>query len=83
MEKVKNTWLYELKDGGEVVFYGLTNNPDKVAVQRANSSKRFTTLTIISLAMTQADAEKWEARRIAAYVAEHGKPPRYNLVSAR
>ena len=80
MEKPKDTWLYELKDGNEVVFYGLTNNPDKVAVQRSNSGKRFTSLTVTSLAMTREAAEKWEARRIEAYQGQHGgRPPKYNV----
>jgi len=29
MCKPRNKWLYELKDGNEIVQYGLTNDPDK------------------------------------------------------
>ena len=33
MCKPRNKWLYELKDGNEIVQYGLTNDPDRRAIE--------------------------------------------------
>ncbi|HEX76888.1 MAG TPA: hypothetical protein G4O03_00495 [Dehalococcoidia bacterium] len=80
MRKRRDTWLYELKDGNEIVQYGLTNAPDRRAIEQANSGKKFTHLNIISVALSRESAEKREKELIQKYQRQHGgRPPRYNI----
>ena len=34
MGKDRNTWLYELKDGKEIVYFGISNDPDRREIQQ-------------------------------------------------
>lgn len=80
MCKPRNKWLYELKDGNEIVQYGLTNDPDRRAIEHANSGKRFTHINVISPAVTRESAERREKEEIQRYQRQHGgRPPRYNI----
>ena len=80
MQKPRDTWLYELKDGKEIVDYGITNKPDRRAIEQANSGKNFTHLNIISVALTRESALKRETQSIQRYQKQHGgRPPKYNI----
>lgn len=39
MSKPRDAWLYKLKDGNDIVYYGISNNPHKRAIAQANSGK--------------------------------------------
>ena len=79
MRRPRNTWLYELKDSNEIVEYGITNNPDRRVIEKANSSKKFTHLNLISVALIRESAEKQETQAIQRYQRQHGgRPPKYN-----
>lgn len=80
MQRPRDTWLYELKDGNEIVDYGVTNNPDRRVIEQANSGKKFTHLNIISVALTRESAETRETKTIQRYQRQHGgRPPKYNI----
>lgn len=80
MQKPRNTWLYELKDGNEIVQFGITNNPDRRVIEQANSGKKFTHLNVISHALTKESAERRETQEIQGYQRQHGgRPPKYNI----
>lgn len=32
MPKPRDTWLYELKDANEIVYYGISGDPDERAI---------------------------------------------------
>lgn len=80
MAKLRDTWLYELRDGNEIVYYGISNNPESRAIQHANSGKKFTHVNIKSVALTKRSAEKREKEEIQRYQKQHGgKSSRYNI----
>ena len=80
MRKPRDTWLYELKDGNEIVYYGISNNPDTRAIGHANSRKAFTHLNVISVALTRESAERREGQEIRRYQRQQGgRPPKYNI----
>lgn len=79
MPKPRDTYLYELKDGNEIVYYGISYNPDlrEVTHQRF---KDFTHKRVISRALTRESAERREGEEIQRYQRQHGGvPPRYNI----
>lgn len=80
MRKDRNTWLYELKDGKKIVYFGISNDPDRREIQQANSGKRFTHMNIRSVALTRESAENREWDEIQKYQEQHGgRPPKYNV----
>jgi predicted GIY-YIG superfamily endonuclease len=79
MARLRDTWVYELKDGNEIVYYGITNDPDRRVIEQANSGKRFTHLRVISVALTRESAEERETEEIQRYQRQHGgRPPKCN-----
>jgi predicted GIY-YIG superfamily endonuclease len=80
MGKPRDTWLYELKDGNEIVYYGISGDPDVRAIQHANSGKKFTHVKVISMALTRESAERREKGEIQRYQRQHGgRAPKYNI----
>lgn len=77
----RNTHRYILRDGREIVQFGITNGPLDRAEQHARDGKRFTTMSVVSPAVTRDSALDWERERIESYQHSHGgKKPRYNKV---
>jgi len=77
--KKKDYYVYELKDGHEVVYYGITNNPDRRFIEHVNSDKRWTQNCTIKGPMDKENADIEEDMLICFYQDSHGgKPPRYN-----
>ena len=75
----RNTWRYELKNNRQVVYRGITNNPDRREVEHDNTDKKFTALRIIGPAVTRQAAELWEEKSLETYRQTHGgKNPEYN-----
>ena len=79
MRKPRDTYLYELKDGNEIVYYGISNDPDLREVTHRRF-KNFTHKRVISVAITRESAERREREEIQRYQRQHGgRPPRYNI----
>ena len=77
MSELRNWWLYELHDGHEIVFYGISC--DSVRREPADSGKRFTYMKVISVGLTRSEAENRERDEIQRYQSQHGGiPPKYN-----
>ena len=76
----RDTHRYELRDrSGQVVYVGITNNPERRAEQHRDEGKRFFALYTVGPRVTRESAEDWEEDRLAAYRRNHGgKNPRYN-----
>jgi len=78
--KPRNTWLYELKDGHEIVYYGISNGPGDRLIEHSNSDKQFTHMNVKGVALTRDSAEQRETAEIRRYQRQHaGMPPKYNI----
>ena len=73
----RDTYNYALRDGRKVVYYGVTNDPDRRLRQHVNSGKRFTSMCL-GIKVTKNTAEAREQRRITNYRYKNRKNPRYN-----
>jgi len=79
MARLRDTWLYELKDSNKIVYYGISHDPDKRAIQHSNAGKKFTHINIKSVALTRESAEKRERQEIQRYQRQRrGRSPKYN-----
>jgi len=77
----RDCWLYELRDGHEIVYYGVSNDPDRREPEHAG--KRFTHMNIISVGLTRTSALVRELEEIQRYQYQHGgRPPKYNRSKA-
>ena len=77
----RSTKVYELKDGREIVYFGITNNPSRREAEHLKSeTKQFTKMRITSGLLTRESAERREGKNIKRYTQQHaGKAPRYNI----
>ena len=76
----RDTRVYELKEGNEIVYYGRTVSPDRRVIEHENAGKMFTHMNIITVALTHDSADRRETEYIRRYQRQHGgKPPKYNL----
>lgn len=79
--KPRNTHRYILRDGRQIVQFGITNGPLDRAREHLGDGKRFTSMTVVGPAVTRDSALDWERDRIENYQRGHrGKRPRYNKV---
>lgn len=80
MAKLRDTWLYELKDSNRIVYLGISNDPDDRVIQHRNAGKRFTHANVKSVALTRESAERREKQEIQRYQRQHdGRSPKYNI----
>jgi hypothetical protein len=76
---VRHSWLYELRSGPQVVFYGVSTTRERTSIRHTNSGKGFTKLSLMSVALTRASAMKRAAQQVKQFQQLHGgKPPKYN-----
>jgi len=74
----RDTVNYLLRQGRKVVYKGITNNPERRAVEHKRSGKKFTSVTT-SVKVSRETARKREKSGIKSYEKNHsGKKPRYN-----
>jgi predicted GIY-YIG superfamily endonuclease len=77
--KKRNSYLYELKDGNTIVYYGISNGPRDRVGEHGRSGKKFTHMRIIRGPMYRENAEELEYEYIQRYQEQHGGiPPNYN-----
>ncbi len=71
--------LYELKNGRETVYRGITNDPERREQEHRDDGKRFTSLNTIGRKVTENTAERLEEKSLETYRKNHGgKNPKYN-----
>lgn len=59
--------------------HGITNNPDRRAIEMENQGLRFTSMTVDPVSVSKETALKREKERIESYQRSHkGRKPRYN-----
>jgi predicted GIY-YIG superfamily endonuclease len=75
----RTTVHYELKTGHKVVYRGITNDPERRAVEHQNDGKKFSHMTVVSPPRSRERAENEETEKIQKYQETHnGKGPKYN-----
>jgi predicted GIY-YIG superfamily endonuclease len=75
----RDTYLYELRDKGKVVYRGITTDVERRVKEHARDGKRFTTYWY-STPSCRENAYKYEKEGIQIYKRDHGRRPRYNKV---
>lgn len=75
----RDTYKYCIKDGREIVYYGITNDLERREQEHRNEGMNFTSMNKVGNVTTQEAAGKWEADNIQRYATQHqGRRPRYN-----
>jgi hypothetical protein len=79
--KSRNTKRYILRDGRQIVQFGITNGPVDRAEEHLRNGTRFTSMTVVGPAVSRDAALDWERERIESCQESHGgRRPRYNKV---
>ena len=79
MNRARDTFNYNLKQGRKVVYKGTTNDFERRAVKHEDEGKKFTHVQQVGRAKTDVGARKEEARQLAAYRRSNGgENPKYN-----
>ena len=77
----RNPHRYILRDGREIVQFGITNGPLDRAREHIGDGKQFTSMTLVGAAVARDSAVDWVRDRIETYQQNHGgKKPRYNEI---
>jgi len=78
----RDTYRYVLRDGRDVVMYGVAKDPDaRLEEHRRNHRNNGLTMTVVGPAVTNESALAWERTQIELYCRAHGgRRPRYNKV---
>lgn len=75
----KDTYKYILKDGNEIVYYGITNDLERREQEHRSEGLKFTMMEKVGIATTREAAGVWEETSILQYKETHGgRRPRYN-----
>jgi len=74
----RDTYCYELKNKGKVVYRGITTDVERRVREHERDGKRFTTYCYNTVPLSRKGALKAESEGIDTYRHSHGKRPRYN-----
>ena len=75
----RDTRKYELFDGNQLVYVGITNDLNRRTREHQAEGMNFTRVRQVGNASTRQGAGEWEEARIQTYMDNHGgKLPRYN-----
>lgn len=79
MAPKRDYYRYKLNDGNNVVYFGITNNPDRRESEHVSEGKNFSNMKIVGPVVKKETALNWEQERIDQYEKNHrGRKPRYN-----
>ncbi len=78
MNNRKDTYLFRLVDGTEVVFVGLTRDPAGTRRTLVSNGLRFSVMDIFSDPLSPGKARRMLDETLEHYTALHGVTPRYN-----
>ncbi len=77
--KKRDTYVYDLKNGNTIVYYGISNDLKEKEEQHQRTSKDFSDMRKITNPMYRENAKKKETEFIQRYQRQHGgEPPEYN-----
>ena len=80
MSRSRDTYRYVLRDGRDVVMYGVSDDPD-ARLEEHQRNRRNVSMTVVGPAVTRESALAWERIQIEQYCrSQDGKKPRYNKV---
>jgi len=75
----RDTYKYRLKDGNEIVDYGITYDLERREQEHRNEGMKFTKMEKVGNVTTREAAGAWEEESIKHYMQTHGgQRPRYN-----
>jgi len=78
-QKNRDTSRYKLKEGNEIVYIGITDDPKRRESEHKSEGKEFSKLEKVGPTVTRESAFKWESESIKKYKKSHGgKSPKYN-----
>ena len=72
------TFVYQLKDGNETVYYGTTNDIERREKEHQRKGKIFNSIEPLSEHETEEKAKETERRLLLVYYQRHKKSPRYS-----
>jgi len=79
MNKKRDTYTYDLKQGREVLYRGTTSDPEGREQEHRAQGKNFSHLKVTSRRMTPEGAKKKESQDLEKYRRGHGgRNPKYN-----
>ena len=79
MSKKRTTITYNLKQGRNIVYKGITKDPEQRVEQHRQEGKKFSHLQSTSRKMTPVGAKRKEAQDLKQYRQSHGgRNPKYN-----
>ena len=78
MPKQRDTVTYLLRDGGKIVYVGVTDDLRRREQEHRNEGKRFTRAPAITRVTTKEKAKEVERERLKIYRRYNGKNPKYN-----
>ncbi len=79
--KKRDTRVYELRDGRQIVYFGITKNPDRRLSEHVKSDKTFTHMNLVSPKLSRKSAESIETKKIRRY--DNGRGPKFNTRKTR
>ena len=78
--KKRGYYVYVLRDGPEIVYYGITHDRERSILEQKHLNKQWTNYSIVKGPLHRDHAEIEEKSIINFYQGSHGgKLPRYNL----
>lgn len=82
MRKNRDTYRYRLYHKHQIVYTGISDDPERRAMEHTRAGIRFTSMSVQGPAVTRDSAERWEEDQLAKYRRSHrGRNPRYNKTS--
>lgn len=79
MARKRNYYRYYLKKGNEILYVGITKEPNQREEQHRIEGKRFSHLKKIGPTVSKETAEEWEAETLKKHRWNHGGDnPKYN-----
>jgi predicted GIY-YIG superfamily endonuclease len=80
MSRPRDTHRYTLREGRNVVMYGVTDDPDARLQEHLRNHPKVT-MTVNGPSVTREAALAWERTQIEQFCQSHdGKKPRYNKI---
>ena len=74
----RDTYLYELRNKGRVVYRGVSKNVERRIREHERSGKQFNTIWVSNVPTCRRTALEDEKIGVDTYKRTHGKRPRYN-----
>ena len=79
MASQRDHYRYKLNQGRKVVYYGITNDPERREDEHITEGKNFSNMKVVGPVVKRDTALNWEQEKIDNYKKNHrGRKPKYN-----